>query len=140
MKPRTVAQLRAVFERERALFAETYPAVRNAELSIDWRLCMGLDPGCSKRDYAYAMRDGRSGTVVLSHRARTLPVANLRGILRHELGHLADFASPHWRKPGAEQRADDLAERATGQKIRYDARDVQTTGPGTYPRPRHLHR
>jgi len=139
VKPRTVAQLRAVFERERALFSATYPAVRRARLVIEWGPCMDKE-ACAPRDYAYAMRARRGGTVVLSHRARTLPAANLRGVLRHELGHLADFASPHWRKPGAEQRADDLAERATGQKIRYDARDVQTTGPGTYPRPRHLHR
>ncbi len=139
MKPRTVAQLRAVFAAERRAFAATYPAVRTARLVIEWGPCM--DKGaCGQRDYAYAFKGRGPATVVLSHRARTLPLANLRGILRHELGHVADFASPHWRKPGAEQRADDLAERATGQKIRYDAHDVQTTGPGTYPRPRHLPR
>jgi hypothetical protein len=128
---RTAAQIRALFVRERARFARTFPAVAAAALAIDWSPRLGR----ARRAYAYATHDG---TIVLSQRARALPLAQLRGLLRHELGHLADR---DWSRPGAEQRADDLAERATGQRIRY-ARDtlVQTTGPGIWPRPRRLHR
>jgi hypothetical protein len=62
---------------------------------------------------------------------------NLVAVLRHELGHLADV---HRDRDGSERRADRVAEEATGERIYYDARDVQTTKPGTWPRPKHLHR
>lgn len=130
---RTVAQLRALFVRERDAFARTFPRVRKATLSVSWARC--ISPQCAPRDYAYAVPD--ECRIVLSHRARSLPLANLKGILRHELGHLADKRP---RKRGAEQRADDIAEEATGARIRYDARDVQIVGRGQYPRPTYLHR
>lgn len=70
-------------------------------------------------------------------RALRLPEANVRGLIRHEFGHIVD---PDPDARGREQRADDIAEWVTGRKIRYDAQDVQTTGRGRYPRPRYLHR
>jgi hypothetical protein len=61
----------------------------------------------------------------------------VEGLLLHEIGHIAD---PTPDAPGAERRADRLAERASGRKVRYDVRDVETTGPGRWPRPRSLPR
>lgn len=126
------AQLRAMFLRERRRFAKISSNAGRAGLVVrDRHVLRGK---CAFRDIAWADLDTR--TVYILTRALKFPAANLRGVIRHELGHLAD---PTPNRFGAEQRADDLAERATGQKIRYDRRDVQTVGRGQYPRPRHLH-
>ena len=68
---------------------------------------------------------------------KQLSPAEVDAVLAHELGHAAD---PDVWLPGSEQRADDIAERATGHRIRYTRRlRVQTFGPGIYPRPSDLH-
>jgi hypothetical protein len=65
--------------------------------------------------------------------ALALPRANVIALLRHEFGHIA---APR----GSEQRADDIAHAVGGSPIRYDRRQIQTIGSGTYPRPRNIHR
>ena len=126
--------LRALFCQERAVFARLHPACARARLCIEDRHFL---PHPQFRNVAWA--DSRTGTVHLLRRALIeFDPARLLGLLRHELGHLADGAVM---AGGAEQRADDLAERATGRKIRYDRDDLQTiASSGTYPRPRHLPR
>lgn len=62
--------------------------------------------------------------------------AVVRGVLMHELGHAMAFCTGDSTHP--ERVADELAEAAFGVPIRYDARDVQTTGPGQRPRPAYL--
>lgn len=131
MTPRAAHRL---FDRERARFARLFPQVRAARLVLLDRPCTSPQH-CRWRDLAYATFE--PPTVHLLRRALDLPVVNVRGLVRHELGHLADEEID---RPGREQRADDLAEQATGQVIAYDEHDVQTTGRGRYPRPRHLHR
>lgn len=126
-----------MYARERARYARTYPHLARVPLAIVEAPCgPGRARSCPWRSVAWATVEGDRSVSILA-RALTLPRANLVALVRHELGHLADdrpFAA--W----SEQRADDIAERVTGEKIRYDARDLQTVGPGRWPRPLHLHR
>lgn len=119
----TPAEARRIFVLERKRFARTYPSVATATFEIIDR------DGDSDRDYAQEL-DLR---VSLLRRALALPKRNVVALIRHELGHCATPG-------GSEQDADDAAEHATGVKIRYDTRDVQTIGPGKYPRPLYLRR
>lgn len=129
------ARLVPLFLQERALFAKTFPRVAGATLWGREEPCFGSTRACPGRSYAQA--DLATGRITILERAVWLPEENLLGLLDHELGHLAD---PTPFAPGAEQRADDLAEVATGRKIRYDPRDVQTLATGRWPRPEFLHR
>lgn len=125
----TPAAARRLFARERARFAKHFPAVAGATLAFVDRRC--IERGrCRDRDLAYA--EPGAGRVVLLRRALALPDANVRGLVRHELGHLAD---PWPGRAGGEQRADDLAEWVVGRRIYYDDQLIQTTGRGTWPRP-----
>lgn len=85
----------------------------------------------------YARAEFATGKVEILHKVYKLPFENVLAIVRHELGHLAD---DDFNDPGAEQRADDIAQAATGEKIRYDSHDLQTVGKGRWPRPKYLHR
>lgn len=138
MAPKTPrAWLRQMFARERAQYAREYPHLARVPLRIVRAPCgPGKGRSCPWRSVAWAIVEGDRSVSILE-RALSLPRANLTALVRHELGHLADdrpFAA--W----SEQRADDIAERVTGEKIRYDADDLQTVGPGRYPRPLNLHR
>jgi predicted Zn-dependent protease len=83
---------------------------------------------------AFAQVGGQFPPIVGLYRdALRLPEANVVALIRHELGHVS---AP----TGSEQHADNVAHVVTGQPIRYDARRIQTIGPGTYPRPRSIHR
>lgn len=129
---RVLPDLKKLFLQERARFAAKYPIVANCGLVVTERKC--LEYPCAPRDLAWADID--ANYIYLTERALTLAPENIIGLLRHELAHMAD---PHVNRPGCEQRADDIAEEVTGEKIRYDAREIQTIGRGTYPRPKHLH-
>ena len=131
-------ELLAMFLRERQSFAQVFPFARvaTARLVIVESRCP--NPPCAERDYACAESAGESvpGVITMTRRVLALPRSNVVGLIRHELGHLADRSI----RGGAEQRADDLAERATGVRVRYDRRDLQTThNSGRWPRPKHLH-
>ncbi len=131
----TRTEARALFTRERARMAKSFPWVANAKLLFVEGACPG-GGSCAKRDFATTQTLTRE--IRLATRALTLSNANVRGLLLHELGHAADL---NVREPGAEQRADDLVEYATGSLVRYDRNSVQTMAKsGTYPRPGHLHR
>jgi hypothetical protein len=118
-------EFRRLFEDEANVFG-VHPT-----LVIVHRRC--IEANCAARDVAAAQQ--RPPKVWFVHRALYLPEENLVALIRHELGHICD---PTPRREGSEQRADDIAEMVTGQKIRYDDRDLQTVGPGRYPRPRYL--
>ncbi len=122
-----------LFLRERARFARRFPSVAGAGLGLLEEECTPGSP-CGFRDVAVA--DLSEHSVYFVRRALELPTANLRGLIRHELGHLAD---PTPKQAGAEKRADRIAYAATGQRIRYDRDDMQTTGRGRSSRPAHLH-
>lgn len=127
------AQLSALFRAELVLWQEAFGRRFSPGLGVFSEPC---SPGsrCGYRDVAYA--DLSTGTVWFSSRALTWGKKRLLGLLRHELGHLAD---PTPSKPGAEKRADAIAFRVTGVPIRYDKRQVQTIGRGSLVRPANLH-
>ena len=130
----TPSDARRIFRRERDAFAFYFPHVARTKFIILNQQCTdGMH--CKARDLAFAQIDPPSVSIL--RRALSLPIANLIGLIRHELGHVADERI-HAR--GAEQRADDIAEYVTGHKIFYDTRDIQTVSRGKYPRPRYLHR
>lgn len=122
-----------MFEREVRRFARAYPRVRGARLVILNRYATAGSPG-GVRDLAQATP--ATNTVALVRRALRLPRAQILGLLRHELAHLADarVLDP---RPGAERRADRIAERVSGRPIRYAPPHwIQTTADdGVRPRP-----
>lgn len=122
----TIRQFARLYRAERARFGRAFPVVRGVGLALASKA-----RGVHFRSMAYT--DGRR-IVTFYADALDLPVANLRGLIRHELGHVAAAGR------AGEQLADDLAELATGRRIRYDRRDLETTGGGRWPRPLHLHR
>lgn len=131
------AEFLALFAQQRALFARWFPRAALTQLELsDPSKC--IKPGyCSNRDFAYA--DLGSNVLVFHPRFLAYPVENQVGLLRHELGHAVDSV-PYVINTGGEQRADDIAERVTHQKIRYDFDTwLQTVGPGLYPRPVGIH-
>ena len=129
----TVARARAIFREERKRFAAVFPRLARATLTIVDALC--LEGGeCEARDLARCFVADIE--IELLRRALTSE-ARVRGLLRHELSHAADLRVL---EPGREQRADDIAERVTGERVYYDRDDVQTTRHGTYPRPKRLRR
>lgn len=142
-RPMTEAQLMDLFLAERDRFAESYPAVSEASLVISDDACNGgRSEPCPRRDVAEctwkSRPDGRKvhQKVVLVRRILSMPRANVVAVLRHELGHLCD---PRALEGGAEKRADRIALEVTGEPIRYDDGDLQTTGAGRDDRPPNLH-
>jgi hypothetical protein len=118
----TPDRLVALFLRERAKFG---PRCADVGLSLKVK-----KPKRAKdRDQAYT--DGRR--VFFYQSALDLPEANVVALLRHEFGHVVQ-------PEGTEREIDLIAEQTTGEEIRYDARGIQTIGPGERPRPAHLPR
>jgi hypothetical protein len=100
-----------------------------------------------KRQVAYA--EDRNGiiSIVVSRKLEKLPAENIVGVLAHEIAHGVDMVSDpiilnraHPDLPRTpELRADALAEKLfPGILISYDKGDVETIGPGNWPRPAHL--
>lgn len=126
----TRSELRQRFRAERALFAREYPSVARVTLHFSSR--MHNPWGYRERDVAWCNLQTRR--VYLVERALDLSRDNLVGLIRHELGHLADPTPEAFR---CEHRADRIAQKVTGRAIRYDKRAIQTVGPGG-PRPKWL--
>ena len=101
----TARELQALYRRERAAFAARYPGphVARAPLVVVDEAC-GASGRCGFRDVAWAQCDpGRAGRVsILARALRDLTPEQLLGVVRHELGHLAD---PTPDAPEAEARA-----------------------------------
>lgn len=137
--PTSPTTARKIYLTLRSEFARSYPraprAHATAPLAILTRNCT-LEGHCGARDLAYAVL-GDEARVVLLKRALRLSPENIAGILAHELGHLFDPAPD---APNAERRADAVAFRALGVRVKYDSRDIQTLGAGRHPRPSYLHR
>lgn len=127
-------EARSIFDRERNAFSSIFPWVKKTKFIIADRACVDMGH-CGKRDLAYATATPPSVTILC--RALALSKNNVIGLIRHELGHVADIFLG---SRGSEQRADDIAEYVTGKRIFYDRYDVQTISKGRYPRPKYLHR
>lgn len=126
----------ALFAQQRALFSRWYPRAAATQLELSLEPCIKPDY-CSNRDFAYAEHD--RNVITFQVRFLAYPVDNQAALLRHELGHIVD-SIPYVINTGGEQRADDIAERVTHQKIRYTTDTwLQTIGPGLYPRPAGIH-
>lgn len=138
----TRRELEDLFRSERNRFSRWFPDVADARLRIVERRCP-TNSECKDRDLAFAEMLPSGPCVSMVARVLDLPFQNVLGLIRHELGHIADGERD---RAGREQRADDLAEYVTGQKIYYDQYDVQTVAPtngrrkNQYPRPKRLHR
>jgi hypothetical protein len=138
----TPRQLADLFRAERRRFARHFPELAGAQLFL------GARPRrAPHRAFAFVENvSGLAPRMVFYREALTLPRRNVLGLMRHELGHAAHFATAGYAitRPGAEQRADDIAEAVTGTPIRYEtvgrARAVQSVGRGAWPRPCYLHR
>ena len=124
---RSARRLERIFARELARFSAVYPHLARTRAAIT------VTPrDRNPRSYAWCFVSRQE--VWFIEKVLDLPDENVIALVRHELGHLAD----PW--DDGEQHADDVAEHVTGERIRYDENDVQTTGPGAYPRPRYLPR
>lgn len=126
-RPITTIEAKDIFKRLKRQFR-----VRDASLELLNEFCP--TPPCRSRDMADA--DLQTHVIRLSRRALALGEGQVVGLLGHEFGHLID---PTPDKPGAERRADALATKVLGIKIRYDRCDLQTIGPGNPVRPDYLH-
>ena len=74
--------------------------------------------------------------IIVAPKIENEPDEVIDALLRHELAHallLYQGHSEHY-----EREADEVAEMIWGERINYDARDVETLGPGKWPRPWHL--
>lgn len=125
----SAARTRAIFRAERDRFARRYPHLAGA--ALEFVPAARIRPGAAPRDLAECYPGDLRVRLARNGRASE---ARVRGLVRHELGHLALHGG------GSEQDADDVAEAVTGARIHYDADDVQTTGRGRWPRPLYLHR
>ena len=106
----------------------------------------------SPRRYASTTGDGgNSCHIRFPPRIVDLPISQVDAVIRHELGHVADFIVPYmeleeWAQAQGmslpstpERKADALAELIWGEKIYYNEALVQTfDSSGTAPRPEQL--
>jgi hypothetical protein len=120
----THARLVALFLRERAKFGP-----RAARTGL--RLQIDRPKRAKDRDQAFVKRIGEGWRMTFYASALELPENNIIGLLRHEFGHVV-------RPEASEREVDLIAEQVTGTPINYDARGIQTIGPGEHPRPAHL--
>ena len=125
-----------LYQRELHRFKSAFESSEDVDIKLVDRVCP-KGTSCSDRDYGYCTYGQGPLVITYVRRILLLPEAKILGLLRHELGHAFD---PDIRHDGAEQRADDIAEWVTGERIRYDENDIQTVGRGKYPRPLYLHR
>lgn len=104
----------------------------------------------SSRGYAVTRIEGSEWTIVLALKMQDLPRNSMIAILRHEIGHVVDFAiaadflNGLAQKQGLdlpvtpERRADALAYLLWGDIIYYDTNDLQDLKQGISPRPERL--
>lgn len=140
-----LVKARKVFDECFDIVEQMFPDFGDCELHHDERA--GGDNGAgSDRQYGYC-QDGDPIVIAFAAKVEELPVANIRGLMRHEFGHAIDFRYGKQlgrmlgiRLPaGVERRADVIAEAVFGDEIRYDSRLVQCVRcQGVSPRPRKL--
>lgn len=124
----TPTQARRIFEEERQTFVRAgFDRATTVRLKITPKHFLECTVA---RDLAWY--DPEDHTIYLVKRALLCSKAALQGVLRHELGHAVD---PRIDDPGAEARADRLAEQATGQPMRYTKDDIQNARFGKIGRP-----
>ena len=74
--------------------------------------------------------------IIVAPKIESEPDEVIDALLRHELAHAVLLF--RGQRGHSERDADAFAEVVWGDRIRYDARDVQTLAPGKWPRPGYL--
>jgi hypothetical protein len=127
----TSARAHEIFRQEHQTFTHRFPWVADVRFYLRRK---HIEPNPSARDLGWW--DPENRTVNLLRSSLTRSEGQIRGILRHELGHAADRSDA----PGHERRADALARAATGRPIRYTRREsLQHVTHGKPGRPDWLH-
>jgi len=128
-----VKRTRAIFRALASVTAAHAPGLR-------FRLSEG-DPADFPKARNFAMCGllaDNEANVIVAPKMESEPDAVIHALLRHEIAH--GILLFHGNENHSERDADALAEAVWGDRLNYDARDVQTLAPGKHPRPRHLHR
>jgi hypothetical protein len=93
------------------------------------------------RGFATLMYDGSSFHLKLAEKLLTQSTDRIDAIIRHEIGHIVDFAQvpvPPGLPTTPERRADAIAHYIWEQPLLYDVDMVQSLSDGIEPRPSHL--
>jgi Zn-dependent peptidase ImmA (M78 family) len=109
------------------LFQKRLREAVSAQPGLRVSLVIG-DPGDfpKPRDYAYSAWDGKKATIVFAPKIYHAPRPQQEALIRHELSHaLLQTANLEH----SERECDALAEQIFGDKLYYDAADIQTLDP-----------
>jgi hypothetical protein len=129
------ATVQKVFKKERAAMSKQFPALISTGLRPDPKV------HDTERHYAETGKNGRGQVwVTVAPSLGLLPMTKIVGVIRHELGHAAIFHGFEPRVRGktarlaqydrVERQADRVAEKLSGAKIYYDAKNIEVAGPG----------
>lgn len=125
-------------KRTRTLFRKRAAAVR--QIAPRLRVCLlAGDPDDFPEERNFAMcglTRPHVAEIIVAPKIENEPDAVIDALLRHEFAH--GVLLHRGQQGHSERDADALAEVIWGDRINYDARDVQTLAPGQWPRPRHL--
>lgn len=133
-------------------WADAYRALHPRLVDVRMTWCIGESTHFNtNRGFATMKTDGTSFFhLTFAEKIRAASMARLEGILRHELGHVIDFAVEKadldaWARirglvlpDTRERRADAIALAIWGAPIRYDSEQVQNIETGIHPRPAEL--
>jgi len=122
------------------LFDRRLKRARKVNSDLQATLTIGQDSLFPKpRDYAFSAWDGERSEIVFSPKVLSANLARVDALIRHELSHAI---LQHAGQEHTEAECDAVAERVFGDRIYYDAEDIQTINPkapgARYPRPAYL--
>lgn len=135
---RALAPVIKIFNTLRDDAAKTHPQIKTAGLGVDSSIHK------TPRDYGMAALNKAGPMVYVAPELAQQPTSVIKGVLAHELGHVAAWLGPYPVPKGydaTERQADKIAEELFGLKLYYNKANVQCMGPGakgTRPRPRGL--
>lgn len=125
-------------KRTRSIFRALAGGIATHAPGLRCRLSRG-EPGEFPRQRNFAMCGlvrPQVAEVIVAPKIENEPDAVIDALLRHELAHA--ILLYRGQDGHSERDADAFAEVLWGDRINYDARDVQTLAPGRWPRPAHL--
>jgi hypothetical protein len=128
----------AAFVRTRRIFRALAGGIAPHAPGLRCRLSRG-DPADFPRERNFAMCGliaPSEAEIIVAPKIEDEPDEVIAALLRHELAHAVFLFHGH--DDHSERDADALAEVVWGDRINYDARDVQTLARGRWPRPEHL--
>jgi hypothetical protein len=140
------AVVQRVFKHERAAMKKGFADLFYTGLKPDKKV------HDTERHYAMTGKNAKGEVWInISPALGLLPISKVRGVIRHELGHAAILHGYEPMVKGKtktlaqydrrERQADKVAEKLSGSKIYYDAKNIEASGPGAggkRPRPKGL--